>query len=173
MTSGKARYVAGYEFPRMVYYLGRWIRHGDWYPDTKLRLFRKDLGKCGGQEPHDRIIVDGAVKRLHSPMYHYTYTCIEDQVASINRFSTITAMGRYESRQRFRFIDLLLRPPLRFLRGYILKGGCLDGLPGLVVAATTAYGVFVKYAKLWELHKGMRPPPELLRLPTSGGDGKA
>lgn len=153
MASGACANIAGYEFPRMVYYLGRWIRHGDWYPDIKLRLFCKARGKCGGQEPHDRILVDGPVKRLRNPMYHYTYTGVEDQVATVNRFSTITARGRHEQHRRFRFIDLLLRPPLRFLRGYFLKGGFLDGLPGLIISATAAYGVFVKYAKLWELER--------------------
>ena len=74
MDSGAARDYSGYEFPRMVNYLGRWIRHGDWYPDAKLRLFRKNDGECAGVEPHDRIVVRGAVKKLRGDLYHYTYT---------------------------------------------------------------------------------------------------
>lgn len=143
---------AGYEFPRMVYYLGRWIRHGDWYPDIKLRLFRKELGTCGGQEPHDRTTVDGAVRQLRSPIYHYTYEGITDQLTTVNRFSTITAESKFAQGQQFRIADLLLRPVARFMRSYVLRAGFRDGLPGLVVSGTIAYGVFVKYAKLWELH---------------------
>jgi glycosyltransferase involved in cell wall biosynthesis len=153
MTSGRSAEVAGYEFPRMVKYLGRWIRHGDWYPDVKLRLFRKDFGRCGGEEPHDRIIVEGSVKRLNSPLHHFTYTDVSDQVGTVNRFSTITAVGHHKRGRHFRYTDLWFRPAFRFFRGYILKRGFLDGLPGLVIAVTTAYGVFIKYAKLWELER--------------------
>lgn len=151
---GTPRHYAGYEFPRMVWYLGRWIRHGDWYPDVKLRLFRKDLGRCGGREPHDRMIVQGAIKRLKGVMHHYTYNNIGDQLATLNKFSTISAQTHYEEGEVFAWSKLLLRPLLRFLRGYLLKLGVLDGLPGLVIAATTAYGVFIKYAKLWEIERG-------------------
>ena len=150
LESHSAREYAGYEFPRMVYYLGRWIRHGDWYPDAKLRLFWKDLGECGGREPHDRMIVNGRVKRLKNPMFHYTYTGIDDQIATINRFSSISAAAKFEEGQRAYLWDLVLRPVLRFLRGYILKGGLLDGMPGLIIATMTGYSVFAKYAKLWE-----------------------
>ncbi|MFO7870996.1 MAG: glycosyltransferase family 2 protein [Kiritimatiellia bacterium] len=144
--------IAGYEFPRMVRFLGKWIRHGDWYPDAKMRLFRKDLATCSGREPHDRTTVNGKVKRLRNPIYHYTYDDITDQLASLNHFSTITAQTRFEEGDRFRLVDLIFRPPLRFLRSYVIKRGFMDGLAGLVVAASAAFGVFAKYAKLWELH---------------------
>ena len=143
--------VAGYEFPRMVHYLGRWIRHGDWYPDVKMSLFRKELGHCGGKEPHDRTTVDGPVRRLSGHIYHYTYTGILDQLSSLNRFTSITAETKHAEGIRFALIDLFFRPAFRFLRGYFLRLGFLDGLPGLIIAMTTSYGVFAKYAKLWEL----------------------
>ena len=142
---------AGYEFPRMVYYLGRWIRHGDWYPDVKLRLFRQELGTCGGREPHDRTTVAGKVQTLKSPIYHYTYEGISDQLATVNRFSTITAESKFAEGQQFHIGDLIFRPFARFIRSYLLRAGFLDGLPGLVISGMVAYGVFVKYAKLWEL----------------------
>jgi len=145
-----SRGVDGYEFPRLVRYLGRWITHGDWYPDLKLRLFRKEHGTCSGQEPHDRITVQGHVKRLDSPMHHYTYDGISDQLTTVNRFSTISAEGQHEDGRPFRLWDILLRPPARFLRGYVLRRGFLDGVPGLIIAVVSAFGVFAKYAKLWE-----------------------
>jgi glycosyltransferase involved in cell wall biosynthesis len=152
MESGAANNYAGYEFPRMVRYLGRWIRHGDWYPDVKLRLFRKEHGECAGVEPHDRIVVRGKVKRLKGNLFHYTYEGIPDQVSAINKFSTITAHGWYENNKPFRLRHLVFRPPLRFLRAYVLHRGFLDGLPGFMIAVMAAYGVFIKYAKLWEFH---------------------
>lgn len=158
--SGRAREWCGYEFPRMVKYLGRWIRHGDWYPDVKLRLFRKDKGRCGGREPHDRMIVDGPIRRLKKPIHHYTYAGISDQIDTLNRFSSITAEGQHRDGRRFKLHNLLFRPIFRFFRSYILKGGVLDGLPGLMISMSTSYGVFVKYAKLWELEKIDQKPPQ-------------
>lgn len=149
--AGECAQVAGYEFPRMVRYLGRWIRHGDWYPDVKLRLFRKALGTCGGKEPHDRTTVNGPVKRLRGHIHHYTYDDIPDQIATLNRFTTITAQTKLQDGQAFFLPDLFLRPLIRFLRGYLLRRGFLDGLPGIIIAATAAYAVFIKYAKVWEL----------------------
>jgi glycosyltransferase involved in cell wall biosynthesis len=154
--TGSSNDFAGYEFPRMVRYLGRWIRHGDWYPDVKLRLFRKNLGTCGGREPHDRTVVEGAVKRLTGHMYHYTYSGIKEQLSTLDSFSTITANGWHEDGKRFRWCDLLFRPGFKFFRSYFLKHGFLDGLPGLIIAAATSFGVFVKYAKLWELERAGR-----------------
>ena len=150
-STDKADGLAGYEFPRLVKYLGRWITHGGWYPDVKLRLFRKDKGICGGKEPHDRTTVDGPVRKLRGQLYHYTYDNIAHQLSTINRFSGITAKGMFEDGRPFSMLDPLFRPVLRFVRGYIFKRGFLDGFPGLLIAVTTAYGVFVKYAKLWEL----------------------
>jgi len=158
-SHGGAGDFAGYEFPRLVWYLGRWIYHGDWYPDTKLRLFRKDQGQCGGQEPHDRILVDGRVKTLKSPLFHYTYTDISNQLATINRFSSISAIGKHKKGRTPHIVDLVLRPSLRFLRCYILKRGFLDGVPGLIIATFTALSVFTKYAKLWEIHRSGQDHP--------------
>ncbi|MBR1608423.1 MAG: glycosyltransferase family 2 protein, partial [Kiritimatiellae bacterium] len=144
--------VAGFDFPRMVWFLHRWIRHGDWYPDAKLRLFRKERGRCCGTEPHERIDVSGEVRHLKSPLYHYTYDDIEDQLRTMNRFSSISARNdRLQRRSPFAlFACMLLHPPFRFLRCWVFKRGFLDGMAGLVIARTVAYGTFIKYAKAWE-----------------------
>lgn len=152
---GPEPYV-GYEFPRMVHYLGRWIRHGEWYPDRKLRLFRKSHGRSEGMEPHDRVVVNGPVKRLRHPLWHYTYDDVEDHVATLHRFSTITAQQKFVSGARFHLTDLLFRPPFRFFKGYILRAGFLDGMPGLIIALLAMYGAYLKYIKLWELHRRSR-----------------
>lgn len=146
---GTGKYV-GFEFPRQVFYLGKWIRHGEWNPDIKLRLFLKDRGHSGGQEPHDRVIVDGPVKTLTAKLWHYTYRDLNHHIQVINHFSGISAREMYRAGRKFRLLDLLLRPPLRFFKCYILKAGFLDGLRGFIIATSIAYGVAIKYAKLWE-----------------------
>jgi len=143
----------GYEFPRLVYYLGRWIRHGEWYPDVKLRLFKKEFGRTEGQEPHDRVSVNGAVKRLKNPVWHYTYDDITDHVNTLNRFSSIGAQQKFVHESPFRWTDLFLRPMFRFIKGYILRRGFLDGSHGFVIALMSAYGAYLKYAKLWEMYR--------------------
>ncbi len=151
--SGRNRLIDGYEFPRKVRYMGRWIEHGEWYPDCKMRLFRKDRGLCAGQEPHDRITVPGRVVRLKGDLYHYTYADIHEQLVTLDHFSSITARGKFERGIPFRWRDLLFRPLYRFLKSYILKQGFLDGAQGFVIAVCSSYGVFIKYAKLMELWK--------------------
>jgi len=147
--TGPGKYM-GFEFPRQVFYLGKWIRHGEWNPDIKLRLFRKDKGHSGGQEPHDMVIVDGPVKTLTGKLWHYTYNNLSHHLQVVNRFSSISATEMYQAGRRFRLWDLMLRPPTRFVKGYLVKGGFLDGLRGFIVAIIVAYGVAMKYAKLWE-----------------------
>jgi glycosyltransferase involved in cell wall biosynthesis len=151
-SSGNYKNYAAYEFPRMVRFLGRWIKKGNWYPDVKLRLFRKDLGTCSGKEPHDLTIVNGPKKRLKGHLFHYTYDNIDSEINSLNRFSSISADGKYEDGVSFKMVDFLFRPSFRFFRGYFLKGGFLNGIPGLIIETSTAYAVFAKYAKLWERH---------------------
>ncbi|MCO6400550.1 MAG: glycosyltransferase family 2 protein [Verrucomicrobia bacterium] len=143
--------VAGYRFPRMVNYLGRWIRHGEWYPDIKLRLFLKSKGHSGGTEPHDQVIVDGGVRTLRGKLYHYTYANMHEHLETMNRFSGITAQEKFRANSGFRWVDFLIRPPFRFLKAYILRRGFLDGRRGFLIALVSAFGVCMKYAKLWEL----------------------
>lgn len=149
--------VNGFNCPRLVHYLGQWIWHGDWYPDMKLRLFRKAFGECGGEEPHDRIIVTGKVRNLRYPLNHYTYEDITDQISQINRFSTISAKTK---RSQFAgLFALLFHPFFRFIKCYFFKLGFLDGIPGLIIAGNVAFGTFAKYAKLWELTRMRREKP--------------
>jgi glycosyltransferase involved in cell wall biosynthesis len=142
---------AGYEFPRQVYYLGRWIRFGSWYPDYKLRLFRKGKGTIGGVEPHDQVHVQGPVGRMKHPIWHYTYADISDHIRTMNRFSTISSRALYDQGQRFNWIDFLFRPGWRFFKGFVLRSGWLDGRRGFIIAMINAFGVTAKYAKLWEI----------------------
>ena len=160
--SGHNQRYAGYKFPRKVYFLGKWITHGEWWPDIKMRLFLKDRGVCTGREPHDYVAVQGPVKKLNGCLFHYTYDDLSDQVATLNRFSSISAAGMYRAGRRFSVLDLIFRPLFRFFKGYFLKRGFCAGTRGLIISILTATGVFMKYAKLWELANvtsAAAPPP--------------
>ncbi|MBU4212050.1 MAG: glycosyltransferase family 2 protein, partial [Verrucomicrobia bacterium] len=153
------RQYVGYEFPRKVFFLGQWITHGEWWPDIKMRLYRKAKGICTGREPHDHVVVDGPIKRLKGCLHHYTYDDISDQILTMNRFSTIASAGLYEERRKFSGADLLFRPAFRFFKGYFLKRGFMDGYSGFIIAMLNATGVFFKYTKLWERIHVVPPSP--------------
>ena len=142
---------SGYAVPRLVYYLDRWWRRGGWYPDYDVRLFRRDRVSWGGSDPHEKILVNGPVRRLCHPLHHYSYRNIEDHVERINRFTSISSKELRKEGCRWRLSDALLRPPVRFYRSYVLKRGFMDGFAGFYIAITAAVYVFLKYAKLWEL----------------------
>jgi glycosyltransferase involved in cell wall biosynthesis len=148
--------VAGYALDRMTFYLGVWHDAGEWYPDWQLRVFRRSRGRWTGMDPHDRVEVDGAVERLCGRLVHRNYRDLSDHVQTVDRFSGRLARAMHEQGVRFRLADLLLRPPLRFVKGYLLRGGFRLGVPGLLVSISTAYYVLMKYAKLWEIERAER-----------------
>lgn len=151
----------GFEFNRLTEYMGRWIRHGGWYPDRKLRLYRRSKGRWGGVNPHDHVRLEGRVERLRGDLLHYSYRSLSDHIATIDSFTTIAAREKRKAGRRASLADLTLRPGWRFLRMFAFRGGFLDGVPGFVVATMGAFYVFQKYAKLRELES----------RESSGGDG--
>lgn len=150
-NSGYQKYD-GYYFKRHTFYLGKWINHGGWYPDYKLRLFRRSKGKWGGSEPHSHVVINerALLKSFKGELSHHTYKNISDQIRTIDKYSTVAA-EQLAQRGKFSIFKLLLHPPFRFFKEYIFKLGFLDGLPGLIIIVSTMYYVFIKYAKLWEL----------------------
>ena len=145
--------IDGLELNRVTRHLGRWIRHGDFHPDWQLRVFRRSRGRWAGSNPHGRVRVDGRVERLAGDLEHESYTDLADQIARVQAYSRVEALELYRRGRRARVSDLCLRPPARFLRAWLLKRGFLDGMPGFLIAAVTAFHVLLKYAKLWELER--------------------
>lgn len=141
----------GYELDRVTWHLGRWIRHGEFHPDWQLRLFRRARARFVGINPHGRVELSGRRARLGGELHHHSYRDLADQVARIQEFSRVQARAMWDAGRRARAADLVLRPPLRFLRAWLLKQGFRDGMAGFTIAAATAFHVFLKYAKLWEL----------------------
>ena len=143
----------GYFFPRHSYYLGRWINHGGWYPDYKLRLFKKSKGQWGGKDPHDKVILDGTSKHLKGDLLHFVYKDLSHQLQTVDNFSTISASVLEYEGKKFSLLKLLFRSPFRFFEMYVIKRGFMDGLPGFIIAVASSFYVFLKYAKLWELKR--------------------
>ncbi len=143
----------GMEINRVTWHLGRWIRHGEFYPDWQLRLFRRGEGRWAGVNPHGRVELpaDAPVHRFAGEAYHWSYRDLADQVDRIQDFSSIQARANLARGRRGALVAMITRPPMRFLRAYLLKQGFRDGVPGFVIAAATAFHVFLKYAKQWEL----------------------
>lgn len=151
---------SGFSIPRRVYYLGKWIRHSGWYPDRKIRLFRKDRARWDGEYVHENLALEGKVCRLKGTIHHFTYRNISEHLARINTFSDLGAQKLYAKRKKSRWYHLFFLPFFRFLRAYLWKLGFLDGFAGLVISVLTGYAVFVRYAKLKEIwKKGERIEP--------------
>jgi len=144
-----------YKFNRLTNYNGFWVKHCGWYPDTKLRLIRKDTASWQGKNPHDILIPNhqGKVALLCGDLLHYSYDSISDHVNQTNKFTTIAAKAAYESGTRSSLFKILTRPPLKFLKDYFLKGGFLDGRYGLIICKINALSAFLKYSKIKELQE--------------------
>jgi glycosyltransferase involved in cell wall biosynthesis len=143
--------VAAYELARKTSYAGRFIEHSGWWPEWRVRLFDRARGRWTGEDPHDRVEVAGRVVKLEGALHHYAYRDLDHHLGKVNRYTTTMAHGLAERGVEFRWLDLVLRPPARFLRMYVLRRGFLDGGRGLILAAIGGFYVFLKYAKLWEL----------------------
>jgi glycosyltransferase involved in cell wall biosynthesis len=148
--------VSGYVLDRITHFLGIWHDAGEWYPDQQLRVFRRSRGRWTGLDPHDRVEVEGRVEPLPGVLCHYNYRDLGDHIQTIDRFSAHLARAMHEEGIRFRLVDLLFRPLTRFIKGYFLRRGFTKGLPGFLVSISTAYYVFMKYAKLWEIERSAR-----------------
>jgi glycosyltransferase involved in cell wall biosynthesis len=142
--------VGGFSMPRLSCYLGRWIRHGGWYPDTKVRLARKGQGRWVGDALHETLTVDGRVLPLYQPILHFVYRSISDQLHTIDRFSTIAAREGGRASGMY-VLAGLGHAAVKFVECYLWKLGFMDGWPGLIIATNSAWYVFLKHAKAWEM----------------------
>ncbi len=144
-----------YKFNRLTAYNDFWVKHCGWYPDTKLRLIKKNTASWQGKNPHDILIPKNQteVGFLNGDLLHYSYDSITDHVNQTNKFTTIAAKAAYESGTRSGLFKILTRPPLKFLKDYFLKGGFLDGRYGLIICTINALSAFLKYSKIKELQE--------------------
>jgi hypothetical protein len=142
--------LAAYEFPRCTFYCGRWIRHGDWYPDRVRRLWRKDLARWVGEEPHADLEVRGSIGRLRSDLHHFTNESVAQHVQKIVPYNEDFVRNRLASGRSVALTDWVVRPFWRFVRAYFLRLGFLDGWQGYYIAWLNAFSVATRYARVQE-----------------------
>ena len=146
--------AAGYRFARLSDYFGRFLRHGNAYPDRVLRLFdRRRGGWRGKREVHEAASVDGPVRTLKGDLIHYPYRSLEQQLSKTQRYARMMAEHDFARGKRATLGKLVLAPAWRFWRGYLFRGGFRDGWHGLVYAYVRANYVRQKTIMLWMLQK--------------------
>ncbi|MEX0811645.1 MAG: glycosyltransferase family 2 protein [Chitinophagales bacterium] len=140
---------------RLTNYCGKWIWHGHWYPDRKLRLWDSRKGKWGGLNPHDKFEMQEGVSvdYLNGHLLHYSFYTFEDFKKQMCKFASISARAAYKQGKRAGSWNLLLNPVAKFFTGYFLKRGFLDGSAGFTIARYNAYATYLKYKELLELYR--------------------
>jgi glycosyltransferase involved in cell wall biosynthesis len=147
-----------YSMNRCTNYCGRFLRHGLWYPDKKIRLFDRRIAKWGGLNPHDKIILEKGFKVHHLPgdILHHAFDTVEDFAWRNNRISSIAAASLYNTGKRSSWYRLIAHPTWAFVNGYFFRQGFLDGFEGFSFAVNISHQVFLKYSKLYKMHRSLK-----------------
>ena len=144
---------AGFDIPFCNYFLGKKMRFSGLNKEHHLRLVRTQKARYVGGLVHEGLEVDGKIGRMHNPINHYSYDTIEAYFNKFNKYTSLAAEQMYQNGRRFSLAFVLVTIPFEFIKRYLLKLGLLDGLRGLLWAAFSAFYVFVKYAKLWQVQE--------------------
>ncbi|MGD1024679.1 MAG: glycosyltransferase family 2 protein [Candidatus Sulfotelmatobacter sp.] len=151
-------YVDAFSMPRQNLFLRKRIRHGGFWPDRKVRLFRTGKGRFAARPVHESIQVTGRVAKLNGALIHHSYPTLSDYIEHMNRYSSLGAeMVAAKGKVRFSVINIVLRPLATFIYNYFFRLGFLDGREGLLLHLYHAVYVSWKYAKAWELSRQQSP----------------
>jgi glycosyltransferase involved in cell wall biosynthesis len=143
-----------YFVPRRNFFLGRWIRHGGWYPDYRQpQLFRKDRLRYRDDLVHEGFDLDGRIGYLKEHVLQYPFRDLDHYLTKMERYADLMARRMVQQDRRFRLHQLVTHPCFTFFKMYVARAGCLDGMPGLILAGLYAYYAFIKYAMFWELSR--------------------
>ena len=145
---------SGYAFSRMVFYRNKWVRHGDWYPDRLVRLFRRDAARFTGGRVHEKLELAGDFLTLPGHLHHFTYDNASDRAARCAKYAQLWAQTAHEEHRGAGPLAAPLHAAARFFKGYVLKLGFLDGAVGWEVASGNAREVWLKYTLLRKLNRG-------------------
>jgi hypothetical protein len=142
--------IAGYQLPRRNIFYGVWIQTCGCYPDYQLRLLRKGLGRLDDAEPHNKMILQGGLGTLRSPLDHLTAPTVGDHLKKMPNFSRLAALEKLKTKKRVGAHDLFFPPIAMFLKMFLLRGGWREGIAGLIFAGFASLYTFLKYARMWE-----------------------
>jgi len=141
---------SGFFVPRKNFFLGRWIRHGGWWPDYTLRFFRKETAQVEDRKVHEKVIVRGKTGFLESPLEHFTYRTVSDYLKKMEIYATLSAEELKNKGAKSGIMTMCSHSVFTFLKMYFFRLGFLDGIHGFVLAVLYSYYTFLKYLKLWE-----------------------
>ena len=142
-----------YAMPRCNRFLGRWLRHGEGYPDWSVRLFHRKHARWGNETVHEKVATEMPILRLRGDLLHDSAETLEKYLDKQNRYTSLQAESLRAAGRRTSLVHLLVSPSLRFFKFYLLRLGFLDGVPGLVHIAIGCMNTFNKYAKLRALER--------------------
>lgn len=140
--------VAGYELSRLSSFCGQWMRHGDWYPDRVLRLFRRDCARFSDDQVHERLLVDGPIGRLEGELLHDSMPTLDSALDKMNRYTSGRALDKVRAGRSGGLATALAHGLWAFARCYLLRRGFLDGRLGFVLAVYVAEGTYYRYLKM-------------------------
>jgi glycosyltransferase involved in cell wall biosynthesis len=146
--------LAGAQVPRKNFFMGRWIRRGGFYPDRKLRLFKRGSGEFENRKVHEDAHTAGFTVLLRGSLLHHSYPTLSDYIEHMNRYSSLGAemvVAKAHGKVRFSVVNIVLRPMATFAYNYFFRLGFLDGREGLLLHLYHAVYVSWKYSKAWEL----------------------
>ncbi len=143
----------GYFSKRLNNYCGQWIKHSDWYPDKKLRLFKKGSGEWRGINPHDSYTLKSGKKlgKLEGDLLHWIYRDYEEHKQKVENFSNIASKAYYKLGIKSTYLKIILRPSWAFIKSYFLRCGFLDGKNGFIICKEQFNVTYFKYTKLYRL----------------------
>ncbi len=142
---------SAYSIPRLPNFLGRWIKHGGWYPGRVIRLFNKNNAVFSEKDVHEDLIINGTAGQLKNNLEHFTDPNIKHYFEKFNNYTSLAAEELNRKGKRFKVSDIILRPAFIFIKMYMLRLGFLDGIQGFILAVFSSAYVFTKYCKLWEI----------------------
>lgn len=148
--------INGYFIKRKTNFLGKWIYHCGWYPDYILRLFKKADGDFNDSFVHEKVVINGQTGRLKNEILHYSYNTVEQYFEKFDNYTSIGAKQAYDNNKKAGWFKIAIKPPVAFIKHYLIKLGFLDGLEGFIISAFSAMAVMVKYTKLRQLIKKSR-----------------
>ncbi|HEX9971690.1 MAG TPA: glycosyltransferase family 2 protein [bacterium] len=143
----------GFRIKRDSFYLGKKIRHCGWDRDYQLRLFNRKFGNFNDKQVHESVSISGTVGRIEEPMFHYTYPTVQSHIEKMNRYSELGLELLTKKKKTASIGSAVVRGLAKFIKMYFLQRGFLDGKIGFVLCYNSAFGVYLKYLKLWEKNR--------------------
>ena len=148
----------GYSFNRLTNYCGRWIHHSGWYPDPKLRLFKKGSGKWTSSDLHEQFVLndESSHLKINGDLFHYSYYSIEEHIRQVNKYTDIASTSDYKDGKRSSLALIVIKPAIKFIRDFFFRLGILDGYYGFIICRISMFATFIKNVKLYELQKNKK-----------------